>query len=63
MYDFKIDSCIKKSNSSCSSDVFTIAQIDENFQKQCQSQCPFECDKIEFNYIITQNEVDSILLL
>ena len=57
LYDSSYDSCIIKINSSCSSDTLTLAQSDESFQKNCQKECPFECDKIEFNYVITTNEV------
>ena len=57
LYDSSFDSCITKSISNCSSDTLTLAQSDESFQKNCQKECPFECDKIEFNYVITTNEV------
>lgn len=50
------DSCILK-DGTCNTNVVNNADNDENFKKDCEAQCPLECDRFDFDYVISGNEV------
>ena len=49
--------CILSNDSVCSHQVLLETEFNDTFSKKCDDECPFECDRVEFDYRISGNEV------
>ena len=52
-----INPCIISNNLGCSHQVLSKTEEDDFFRINCDKQCPFECDRVEFDYRMSGNEV------
>ena len=56
IYNETMDACIM-TNYECSRLALKRTENTDQFSKDCDFECPFECDRIEFEYAIAGNEV------
>jgi len=56
VYNFNMSACLEI-DYKCNDEFLNNSDENDEFKKDCEVECPFECDRIEFDYTMSGNDV------